>query len=360
MPLYCRHWFANRRATGSACIGLPAGELVPAGSQYPAGAPLCRSSTHCGPADRLVCAHLTPCVSALRADYRARPAGSSTLCCLCPLQAHYRARPAGGSQRRCLQAACGPQPPRRPSPHAAAAAPGHSRWATCTRPAALSPSLVQSFRENQRCTHADAELARGWQSCFAVGRAALTAMSASSASSMILPRCTDAPDFCCTQSAQHMSSLAFAGKRGAAAQAAAVEGGGANGHDSIPDPAAAQAEADEAAPGTGQHRTASSSVQGSASAPAPAAATPEEEAPYRAALWAKQTLPGHDLTANASWNAASLDSSASCCQVPLTLALDLSSKDRPDGIQYRVGLHQVRRLLIGRKDVKSGRGLLHY
>ena len=145
-----------------------------------------------------------------------------------------------------------------------------------------------------------------------------------------------------------MSSLAFTGKRGAgaAARAAAVEEGGANGHNSTPDPAAAGAEADEAAPGTGQHRTASSGVLGSAgAAPAAAAATSGDEAPYRAALWAKQTLPGHDLTANASWNAASLDSSASYCQVPLTLALDLSSKDRPDGIQYRVGLHQVRWLL---------------
>ena len=143
-----------------------------------------------------------------------------------------------------------------------------------------------------------------------------------------------------------MFSLAFAGKRGAAAQAAAVEKGGANGHSSAPDLATAEAEADEAAPGSGQHRTASGSVQGRAGAvPALAAATPGEVAPYRAALWAKQALPGHDLTANASWNAASLDSSASYCQVPLTLALDLSSKDRPDGIQYRVGLHQVGRPL---------------
>lgn len=132
------------------------------------------------------------------------------------------------------------------------------------------------------------------------------------------------------------------GRRGAAAQAAAVEEGGANGHNSTPQPAAVEAEADEADPGVGEHQTASDSVQGSAgAAPAPSAAPSGEGAPYRAALWAKQTLPGHDLTANASWNAASLDSSASYCQVPLTLALDLSSKDRPDGIQYRVGLHQT-------------------
>ena len=167
-----------------------------------------------------------------------------------------------------------------------------------------------------------------------------------------------------------MSAPAFAGRRGAAARAAAAGEGGANGHNSTPDPAAAEADADEAAPGTGQRRTASGSVQGSAGAdPAPAAATPGEAAPYRAALWAKQTLPGHDLTANASWNAASLDSSASYCQVPLTLALDLSSKDRPDGIQYRVGLHQVRwplrwlftggkGLKRGRKGLQAGLGLL--
>ena len=138
-----------------------------------------------------------------------------------------------------------------------------------------------------------------------------------------------------------------------------MEEGGANGHNSTPQPAAVEAEADEADPGVGEHQTASDSVQGSAgAAPAPSAAPSGEGAPYRAALWAKQTLPGHDLTANASWNAASLDSSASYCQVPLTLALDLSSKDRPDGIQYRVGLHQVGWLSICRKGWNTRPGFV--
>lgn len=36
-----------------------------------------------------------------------------------------------------------------------------------------------------------------------------------------------------------------------------------------------------------------------------------------------------------------LDSAASECYVPLAMSLDLASNDRPDGIQYRAGLHQV-------------------
>lgn len=57
--------------------------------------------------------------------------------------------------------------------------------------------------------------------------------------------------------------------------------------------------------------------------------------------WAKYQLPGHDLVASTAWNQEYLDSAANYSTVPMALSLDLASKDRPDGIQYRVGLHQV-------------------
>lgn len=57
--------------------------------------------------------------------------------------------------------------------------------------------------------------------------------------------------------------------------------------------------------------------------------------------WAKYQLPGHDLIGSTAWNQEYLDSAANYSTVPMALSLDLASKDRPDGIQYRVGLHQV-------------------
>ena len=57
--------------------------------------------------------------------------------------------------------------------------------------------------------------------------------------------------------------------------------------------------------------------------------------------WAKYQLPGHDLVGSSAWNQEHLDSAASYNTVPMAMSLDLASKDRPDGIQYRVGLHQV-------------------
>ena len=44
---------------------------------------------------------------------------------------------------------------------------------------------------------------------------------------------------------------------------------------------------------------------------------------------------------SSAWNQEYLDSAASYNTVPMAMSLDLASKDRPDGIQYRVGLHQV-------------------
>ena len=57
--------------------------------------------------------------------------------------------------------------------------------------------------------------------------------------------------------------------------------------------------------------------------------------------WARYQLPGHDLVGSSAWNQEYLDSAASYNTVPMAMSLDLASKDRPDGIQYRVGLHQV-------------------
>ena len=42
-----------------------------------------------------------------------------------------------------------------------------------------------------------------------------------------------------------------------------------------------------------------------------------------------------------AWNEEALDSAASYCRVPMSSSLDLASHTRQDGIQYRVGLHQV-------------------
>lgn len=57
--------------------------------------------------------------------------------------------------------------------------------------------------------------------------------------------------------------------------------------------------------------------------------------------WAKYQLPGHDLVGSAAWNQEHVDSAACYNTVPMAMSLDLASKDRPDGIQYRAGLHQV-------------------
>lgn len=55
----------------------------------------------------------------------------------------------------------------------------------------------------------------------------------------------------------------------------------------------------------------------------------------------RSTLPGHDLTACLGHNLDYVDSSGEYARVPLATSVDLSSHDRSDGLQYRVGLHQV-------------------
>ena len=50
---------------------------------------------------------------------------------------------------------------------------------------------------------------------------------------------------------------------------------------------------------------------------------------------------GHDLVGSIAWNEEALDSAASYCRVPMSSSVDLASHTRQDGIQYRVGIHQV-------------------
>jgi hypothetical protein len=62
-----------------------------------------------------------------------------------------------------------------------------------------------------------------------------------------------------------------------------------------------------------------------------------------ARLALRAALPGHDLTAVLAreLDAVSADGEAPPARVPLAASLDLSSHDRADGLQYRVGLHQA-------------------
>lgn len=69
--------------------------------------------------------------------------------------------------------------------------------------------------------------------------------------------------------------------------------------------------------------------------------TEQSKSAYKSQAWLKYHLPGHDVVGTAAWNQDQVDSAASYCTVPTTVSCDLASKDRPDGIQYRVGLHQV-------------------
>jgi hypothetical protein len=52
-------------------------------------------------------------------------------------------------------------------------------------------------------------------------------------------------------------------------------------------------------------------------------------------------LSGHDLSATAGYNMLYVDSCGDVAHVPLAVSLDLACHDRQDGLQYRVGLHQV-------------------
>lgn len=86
---------------------------------------------------------------------------------------------------------------------------------------------------------------------------------------------------------------------------------------------------------------ASLASDGAAAAATAAAATAPELEPCTAHAALRCALPGHDLTATAGYNLRYMDSGGDVAHVPLAVSLDLSSHDRQDGLQYRVGLHQV-------------------
>ena len=62
---------------------------------------------------------------------------------------------------------------------------------------------------------------------------------------------------------------------------------------------------------------------------------------YAAHASLRAALPGHHLTATLGKNLDYIESSGDYARVPLALSVDLSSLDRADGLQYRVGVHQV-------------------
>ena len=63
--------------------------------------------------------------------------------------------------------------------------------------------------------------------------------------------------------------------------------------------------------------------------------------PLKGRVWAKQDIPGHHLIATGARNQEYLDRHGVYHAVPSTLSFDFASKDRQDGIQYRLGVHKV-------------------
>ena len=72
------------------------------------------------------------------------------------------------------------------------------------------------------------------------------------------------------------------------------------------------------------------------------AAEPAAEQPLSSRVCLQQQLPGHSVRVVLATDCTYVDSAASDMRVPLALSLDVLSKDRADGIQYRAGLHKVR------------------
>ncbi|KAK9866729.1 hypothetical protein WJX84_000719 [Apatococcus fuscideae] len=65
--------------------------------------------------------------------------------------------------------------------------------------------------------------------------------------------------------------------------------------------------------------------------------------PLKGRVWAKQDIPGHHLIATGARNQEYLDRHGVYHAVPSTLSFDFASKDRQDGIQYRLGVHKAAR-----------------
>ena len=76
----------------------------------------------------------------------------------------------------------------------------------------------------------------------------------------------------------------------------------------------------------------------------PSAAAGAEQHPISSRVHLQQQLPGHTVRAVLARDCTYVDSAVSNTVVPLAMSFDVLSKDRPDGIQYRAGLHKVSRL----------------
>ncbi|KAK9806896.1 hypothetical protein WJX72_006721 [[Myrmecia] bisecta] len=85
----------------------------------------------------------------------------------------------------------------------------------------------------------------------------------------------------------------------------------------------------------------STSDQATTSAPGDTADSSSQPPLTKGRVWAKHDTTHHELMASAAWGQEYLDSAASYCPVPLTLSMDVASKARADGMQYRAGVHQV-------------------
>ncbi|KAL4452107.1 hypothetical protein ABPG75_007769 [Micractinium tetrahymenae] len=141
--------------------------------------------------------------------------------------------------------------------------------------------------------------------------------------------------------AQRLSERRQAASAASTAAAAAAPGSAAPAGDGAAEATAEAAAAAAGAAGTGGADGSSANGPAPAAAAAVTPAGPTELEPYTAHATLRCALPGHDLSATAGYNLSYLDSTGDAAHVPLAVSLDLSNHDRQDGLQYRVGLHQV-------------------
>lgn len=150
--------------------------------------------------------------------------------------------------------------------------------------------------------------------------------------------------------AQHLSERRQAAAAAATLQAEAVAGPG----DGASHAAAASAAA--AVSSDGANGSVSDPAAAAAGATRPLGGPPALE-PCTAHASLRCALPGHDLSATAGYNLSYLDSTGDAAHVPLAVSLDLSNHDRQDGLQYRVGLHQVGAAPRGGCRAANGRAI---
>ena len=150
--------------------------------------------------------------------------------------------------------------------------------------------------------------------------------------------------------AQHLSERRQAAAAAATLQAEAVAGPG----DGASHAAAASAAA--AVSSDGANGSVSDPAAAAAGATRPLGGPPALE-PCTAHASLRCALPGHDLSATAGYNLSYLDSTGDAAHVSLAVSLDLSNHDRQDGLQDRVGLHQVGAAPRGGCRAANGRAI---